>query len=228
MTTPPATTAASAARSGLAGSFLRLPRALRWLIYTALVIVAYFAIVEPALDARARFDSRADALQRDLAELRAYTGADSDAGVSREVVLESYGAPAPPAAPGEVGRPADFEAAVNEIFRAHAVRKDQTERRSVINVPQEAGIIGEDQTLQRQELTLTFEATPRTVARIVADLEAEPLVTSVTRLRLDKAAARRSDSGQSGLVKATIGVETWMIIGGARAGGGAVAMGAAR
>lgn len=226
MTPPPAATPAPAARSGLAGSFARLPRAVRWLLYTGLGIVAYFAIVEPALDARNHFDSQADALQRDLDELRAYTGADSDAGVTREVVLESYGAPAPPAAPGEVGRPAEFEAAINEIFRAHAVRKDQTERRSVVNLPQDAGIIGEDQELQRQELTLTFEATPRTVARIVANLEAEPLVTSVTRLRLDKAAARRGEPGQSGLVKATIGVETWMIIG--RAGGSVAAAGAAR
>src|SRR5690606_4616551 len=88
----------------------------------------------------------------------------------------------------------------------------QMERRSVVNLPQEASILGRDQTLQRQELTLTFEAPPQTVSRIIADLEAEPLVTSITRIRLDKSAARRSESGPAGVVKATIAVETWMVI----------------
>lgn len=207
-------TTSAAANPAPPGSsaFSRLPRAARWLLYTGLLLIAYFAVIEPALDARNRFAAEADALQRDLDELRAYTAGGSDTGATRDLILAHYGDPAPPAAPNEYGRPADFETAVNEIFRTHAVRKDQTERRSVINIPQEAGIVGEDQTLQRQELTLTFEAPPHTISQIIADLEAEPLVSSITRIRLDKSAARRSESSESGLVKATIGVETWMIV----------------
>lgn len=205
---------------GLIARFAALPRAARWLVLGGVAIAAYFAVVEPVLDATAKLDA-AYALKLARLEAAARDHA-TDSSVESDVKLgvQRYGLVSMP------GAPKDRSEAVNrriaQVLMAHSVRDVTTTVKetplSGNTLARELGPSGDggvELRVDRLVTELQFEASPEAVAAVVADLERSPEITTVSRVQLRKAAAgggSGSKSSSSRLVKAVVAAEAWQTV----------------
>jgi hypothetical protein len=207
----------------LIAQFRALPRAARWALAATLAILAYFVVVEPTLDATNRLTARNDQLAAGLKQEAALKAADSPQGRAIADGQRSFGQPLLPT--DKAATPDAIHRVVDAVLTRHGVTKrTKNERQIPIQGDNLTALLGPDAqrlTVDRLVLDVTFEATPETVAAIVAELEQAKEITAVARVEMRKAEAGRGAAAEPApgrFVKATISPESW-IVSGAAAGG---------
>lgn len=191
---------------GLAARWGSMPRAMKWSLMAALGVGLYFGVVEPALGAMARWNSRADLKEDELIkfdnERRSRQAMDEQAtlGVSRFGIVE---------APGEAGeRSQVFNQKVSSILVANGAKRSTTNAREVA-LPSNSALVrdlGSEYTVQRLVSDIQFDGEPEQVAKIISEMESSPEVSSVSRVDIRQIAGE-TEGGR--LVHASISIEAW-------------------
>lgn len=191
--------------SALSDRWAVLPRAARWLIMAGAFVAAYFVVVEPALVWTERLDTKADILQSGLERERERRGAESDAGQTLARGASQFGDVLPP---GRAERSGVLNARIEEALRGRAVSGLSIKARAPLPLGRAsmAGVIGENEQVQRLILDLDFEAPPEVAMSILAELERSKEVASVGRVIL-----RRVEKDGQKLVQASVSPEAWII-----------------
>ncbi len=206
--------------STLVRKFNALPRSGKWLVWTLVLVVAYFGIIEPALEMTAASKARADALAADLERERALTTTDSDQGRTLASGRLSFGEPYLPDNPAN--KPEALHNVVDAILAKHGIGNRVKAERHVRLPNDEAalllGPLGAGNNVERLILDITFEAAPDVVAAIIAEFEQAKEVAAISRVEI-----RRPDVGGAGrgavpssgakVVKATVSPEAWVLAG---------------
>ncbi len=177
-----------------------LPRAGRWGVWAGAGLLGYFAVVEPIMDKTNALNSRADARAQAIAEVRSGGGAGA-----ADLGLRRFGHVEPPGDPRE--RNVAFNRRVLEILETHALKDHASTTR---NAPLNAGplltaLAPSHQKVERHIREVQFEATPETLAAVIADLERTPEVAAVSRVQI------RKPEGGGRIVRATIAAEAWSV-----------------
>lgn len=191
-------------------------RSIKWLTWLVGVLVGYFAVVEPLLDWRTSLNTRADALAASLDREHELAAAAQSPGSTLAVSRAMFGTPMLPGP--DAARKQAFSARVNAIFRDHDVVPRITERQSPVRDAQASALVDPEFRVERLVLDLSFEASPDTVAKILAELEKAEEVSGVNRLSVRKVTDAPRGSGGAGrdtpgrIVRAQISVETWLSV----------------
>ena len=187
---------------------LALPFVVKCALGAVLVAGAYFGVVEPVLEKSGEMGGKASALEASL-ETYAQSKAKLDAAADAVKLGErQFGVLAVPEDPSK--RSTEFSSAVDEVMKKHSIDGVTSSNR---NTPVDKGpLVTQLAATNRVEKIvkdLTFLATPEQLAGALADLEKEPLVTSISRV-----SARQSD-GQERFdrkLRCSVVVETWVIV----------------
>lgn len=191
--------------SALLERFAALPRAARWGVLAGVLMVAYFAIVEPVLDATATASARADALQAGIDRRLAIAAGQSETSRVFALAAAQYGAPLPPGGPE---RAAALNARIETVLRDRAVSALTIKARAPAALPRTAmpGVIPEGRQAQRLVLDVEFESAPDVAAAVIADLERIPEVAAISRLSM-----RKVEREGVKRVQVSVSPETWVI-----------------
>jgi hypothetical protein len=205
----------TATRQFGAGTDRELPRAVKWLLWTAVALVAYFFVLEPALIWAESMNREANRLEavaegqerplreanRMLASLQA--GSTSDLDYALRLAQARLG---PVAAPGEESQRATaFDRFLKDLVATYEI--DDVNLRS--KAPQALGrqggadLAGVGYEVRRLVVDIQFTTTPATVTALLHDLEASPLVTGVSKVQV----TRIPDTS---LLKCTLTAESWI------------------
>jgi hypothetical protein len=177
-------------------------RAVRWSIWAAVGLVAYFGILEPVVDASLRASREADLREAALNRL-AESAADWEA---EALAVRKFGRMELPADTNT--RTLRLNRAVTAVLEAHGVRRhtSSTKMTSMEQGPLQAAVPATDQ-VWRFVREIQFEASPEVVASILADLERSPDISCISRVQLRRGGeANRGDR----VVRATVAVEAWI------------------
>jgi len=224
--------------------FVLLPRAARWLVIGGLGIGAYFAVVEPVLDATAKLDAQCATKLARLAAVSRDHVMDSSVESDVKLGVQRYGLVSMPGAPKD--RSDALNRRIAQVLMSHNVRDVTTTVKetplsgnalarelSAAGTGAATGIGGDSGTdirVDRLVTELQFEASPETVAAVVADLERSPEIATISRLQVRRATAANgggnggSNGGSGGvnangskssgprLVKAIVAAEAWQTV----------------
>lgn len=188
-----------------------MPRAGKWLALAAVAALAYFAIIEPTLDATTSYAVRADVLQSGLDRSRARRAEDSESGRALSLGATRFGAPLLPAATGATGsddRGAALNARIESILRDRSLRALSIKARTPVPLGRDAlaDVVGADEQAQRLVIDLDFEADPQAAMAVIADLEKAPEVASIGRISL-----RRLDREGQRVLQVSVSPEAWIV-----------------
>ncbi len=188
-----------------------LPRAARWLLASGAFVLGYFVVIEPGLEATARLNARADALQAATERRDALRAGRSDAAREAALAATRFGPALPPGGPE---RPAQLNAAVERILRDRSISALTIRTRALVPLGRSVflGLIPESQQAQRLILDVDFESSPDTAAAIIAEMEQAPEVAALGRVILRKV----ERDGRKAL-QVSLSPEAWLI---ASKGGG--------
>lgn len=195
---------ASTSRGSVLGWYGRLPRSGRWLLLAAMGIGAYFALVEPIVEATLEASGRADAM---AARIRAVREMSQQAQGDQQVIAlgsRLYGEVGLPGPRGE--RATALNRAVDAALRDAGVpgARTQTTEQNLADGPA-TRFYGGRGSLVKLVSTVSFDASPEAFSTVLGALEASEDVSAVTRVLV-----RRADDG-SRMVSATITVEAWAL-----------------
>ena len=189
----------------LATKFSALPRAARWGVTALSFFLAYFLVIEPALDATTTYNNKADTLRTalDNAANRA-EGAD---GLSADLKLGTTRF-------GEKVFPADnpgsgpLNKRIADILGEHGVTAWKSDERPASNLGNNAfqNALNPGQRARKIVVNLDFESHPLTASQVLADLERAPEVHAISSLVL-----RKVDNPDRNTLRTNMSVETWVI-----------------
>jgi hypothetical protein len=186
----------------LLASIRAMPRALQWGLAAVIGLIVYFAAVEPALEARAGLAGEADRKADALLAL-AHGTRESD-----EIALgiRRFGSVAPPGDPRE--RADAFNRRVNDILDTHKVtdRTGTTRTIPLAQGPLSSALEAGGQRVDRVVRELQFEASPETLAAVVAELERSPEVAAISKVQ-----ARKADEESGRVLRTILTVEAWVL-----------------
>lgn len=189
--------------SSLRDRWTSLPRAARWGLWGALIIVAYFAVIEPAVVATNRLSMRADQREAELAAFEAAQGSITAASNTVKLGVLKHGEVD---LPGDAEtRPSALNRLVSEMARKHNVTGLATQSQTLPLGPGALATKMKDMRIDRVLVTMRFDAEPEQVAALIADLERTSIVAGVSRVQIT-----RDPSKSERKVSATIGVEAWI------------------
>jgi hypothetical protein len=195
---------------GLLSRFAALPRAFQWAIYGLFAMAAYFGVVEPVLDRTGEMGGRASALEASLRTYAASKGKLDAAVTTTRTGERQFGELALPADLSK--RSTEFSSALDEIMRRHNIANVTSGSR---NTALEKGPLvdyyraGNQQRVEKLVKDLTFMATPEQFAAALADMEREPLVTTISRVNV------RQTDGQdrfNRMLRVNIAAESWVVV----------------
>ncbi len=181
--------------------------AARMLVVFLFVMAAYFAIFEPTIDAYNRIATAADAKESQLRD--ATRGGDQLKTASTTVGMGvlNYGQIQPPGDPQET--PIEFNKVLSAVLDRHNItsRTSTTRNNSLkANSPLQKAL-GKDHKIERIVQDVQFDATPDQAFAVVADLEREAIVSTISRFQIRKDTGRGSAAGT---VRVSMAVETWI------------------
>lgn len=183
------------------------PRAMQWAILAGLGLAAFYGLIDPLLETTAKVKARADAkaamLDQYQQNRQALETADKTValGVSRlgniEMPIESE------------SRAVEFNRMIDDVLSRQDLGDRSSTSRTVPlgNNSALAGVIDASLKVDRLVTELQLTGQPEAIAQIIADLERNPLVTTISRVQMRKAEGR--DSGRN--IRASISVETWVL-----------------
>jgi len=185
--------------------FKKLPRAAKWAAAALAFFTAYFAIIEPALDATARYAARADTLQSAL--VRANQRARGSAGLAADLKLGTarFG---DKLSPWENPGSGALNKRISDVLGEHGVSAWTSDERRAANLPRDTfeGLLAPDERARRIVVDLDFESHPIIATRVIADLERAPEVHAISRLTL-----RKVDNQKRNTIAVNTSVETWTV-----------------
>lgn len=197
--------------------FRELPRASRWGLAAGGFLLFYFVVVEFALDRWNRWSAQAD---RQQAVLREWTEGSRARTDDETAVFNGRRVYGPAQFPGpDAERSQALRARVADVLKKHGVREyDERGRDLLLGNGPLAGAVGSGARVRRVVRDISFDCTPETMTDILADLEASPEVSAVSRVFVRKltGSGTRNASGAARNVGVTMSVETWAL---AREGG---------
>lgn len=199
--------------SGPLAWYARLPRSGRWLLLAALGIGAYFAVIEPVIDATVSANSRADAM---AARIRAVRSMDEKAKDDQQRIAIGSRLHGPIELPGPRSeRATALNRAVDSALREAGVSgaRTQTTEQNLADGPA-TQFYGGRGSLVKLVSTISFDATPEAFSQVLGALEANADVAAVTRVII-----RRAEDG-SRQISATLTVEAWALGSASRRSGG--------
>lgn len=198
--------------STAAERFRSLPRAVRWLGVFVLLLAGYFLVCEPVIDLTNKVSARADDKAAKLAAAESNVETLSAAYGDVKSGLQRHG---PILLPGEPkARSEALNKRINAVLQSHSVRDHTATAKEVSLSPGPlAKAIGETNTVERLVMELQFEASPETVAAVLADLERSPEVSMVSRFQVRRSTpASGGKSSGPRTLKATLAVEGWQLV----------------
>ena len=188
----------------LAARFRALPRSARWGIWAGALILSYFLVVERVIDSINATNAKADDREGALIAL----ARDPISSQSSDLALgiKKFGAVELPGDPET--RSVAFNRRVVEVLAKHKIKDSSTTRTMPIGNGPLKTAYGDANRIDRQVREIQFDATPESIAAVIADLESAPEVAAISRVQL-----RRGDQQDSAarLLKATISVEAWVV-----------------
>jgi len=177
-------------------------RAVKWGVWAAAGLAAYFGLVEPIVEGTLKAGRAADVREASLRKL-ADAGADSEA---EALAIRTFGRLELPADANT--RTLKLNQAVTAVLDSHGVRRhtSSTKLTSMEQGPLQAAVPATEQ-VWRFVREIQFEAAPEVFAAVLADLERSPDVSCVSRVQLRRGGeANRGDR----VVRASVAVETWI------------------
>lgn len=185
-----------------------LPRAVQWAGYAVLVLGAYFGVVEPVLEKSSDMAGKASALEASLETYAQSKGKLDAAADAVKLGERQFGVLAVPEDPAK--RSTAFSSAVDEVMKKNGIDGvTSSNRNTSLDKGPMASAISSTNRVEKIVKDLTFLATPEQLAGALADLEKEPLVTSISRV-----SARQSD-GQERFdrkLRCSVVLETWVVV----------------
>lgn len=183
----------------------QLPRAAKWGLGALAFFIAYFAIVEPTLDATAKLSARADRLEAAL--IRVNQRAEASEGVAADLKLGAtrFGDKLSPWNNEGSGA---LNKRVSVVLETHGITTWTSDERRATNLPRDAfaALLDPEQRAQKIVVDLDFEAHPIIAWRVIADLERAPEAHAIPRLTL-----RKVDNEDMNTLAVNLSVETWTI-----------------
>lgn len=178
-------------------------RAMKIAMVGLAAIVAYFAIVEPVLVLTSDARNEADARQASLEKLRKKASDDQDTEV---LAVRKFGRIELPADTNS--RSLRLNQEVTAVLEKHGVRThtSSTKIGPIGQGPMQAAVPPTEQ-VSRYVREVQFEASPETVAAVIADLERTPEVAGISRVQLRRGGETNRDDR---VLRATISVEAWV------------------
>lgn len=189
--------------------YRKLPRTGRWGFWFAVVLIAYFGVIEPAVNWSVEKAHAAEKLEKSLAA-RTKLGADS--GASNDVLQRSivaFGAPKTPRnnLPDPMGYLSQKTA---DIAQKHEITVKRRTRRN--NTP----IVNFDWNgakLERVTLELVVECDTDKFMAMLKDLESSPDITDITSVKMNKLSEPGVSLSDSTLMQITLVPEMWIVAG---------------
>lgn len=197
--------------SALLARISALPRVVVWAIIAAIVLVVYFAIVDPALAYINSVTSRADKIERHLARDASFADPKSEDSRTIELSRTSFGTPARPGSPGAT--PEALYRVVDRVLKEHDVTDAAiTEREAQVQSDAMLAVTG-TRSARRFILEIAFDADPQTALDVLAALEQAPEVSAVGRVRFDKLTSRVTSATETeaDMLRVTLAPELWSI-----------------
>lgn len=198
-------TEATLNQSPLVARWRTMPRAMRWAVIALVAMGAYFAAVEPALAAMSKWSSRADGKQAQLDKYHSGRAARKEADAAAALGVTRFGLVE---APGDATqRSLAFNRKVAEVLEKNGIQRPTTSSRQVpvSNNSALARQMGNDFRVERLVSDVSFDAEPEQIAKVVAELEKTPEISTVSRVQIRQIAG--DSNGR--LVRATLAVEAW-------------------
>lgn len=192
--------------NALVSRFKSLPRAARWLLlFLGLIVLPYFAVIEPALNLSADLASRADLLQASLRRSADRAARAESAGQSMALGQARFGGVK---FPGDARQVEALSARIQEVIDTHKPSNwsQKTQQPALLGRDTMAGVLAEGEQVQRVQVRLEFEATQTVTMNIIADLERAPEVYAISNVKL-----RRLEKDGRKIVAASLVLETWFV-----------------
>ena len=183
--------------------FHTAPRVVRWATLAITATLAYFLLIEPALDAASSYNARADVMQAGLDRQSADGPSDSGSNDSALSTLQ-FGSPLSPGGPE---RSAALNARVESLLRDRRVSDLSIRARTPVALPRAsfAAVLPDNRVAQRLILDIQFEASPADAVAFLADLERAPEVSAISR-----ATFRTVQRDGVTLVQLAVSPESWI------------------
>ncbi|GEM_PF-855629 len=202
-----------------------IPRAAKWGIAAACAFGLYFLVIERVIDRTNFYALRADKLDSNLQRVTDLESPDSVDGALLLVGRRTYGVPQLPT--DSAARPEAIHRVVDEVLEEHGIDdRTKTEKSLTLTADRLSELTLGEGRVERYIVEVSFEATQETVARVIADLEQSPVITVISRVKIDRVTAyagtREPTTANSGpkLVRAAIAAETWVRVRGGSGNGG--------
>lgn len=184
--------------------FLGLPRAMQWSVIALVAFLLYFVVLEPALIWKSELDENIAAADIVLTELQEQVK-DREADLSSyERGLSRHGEVLPPRPLSEVSSKVfDLWEQISLEFDSVTGLRLQTGEAGFSGDSLPGTLVPPGASLVAVRFTANFEATPEDVIAIVRQLEASPLIHSVSSLRI------RLNTADERMLSAQIETESW-------------------
>lgn len=185
--------------SGLRARWDALPRAGRWLAWLVLVLVVYFAGVEPALDAAGRFRAQADGATRTLNQQRTIAQMVSSSGALMARGTTALGVPdEPPGLSSTTDPLVALNSRIDRAARDHGVsiRRRQERPRDAMTGAEFMG-----DAMERRGVEVVVECDTPQLMAMLKDLEAAPEVHAIRSVRVQR---QSITPGGGGVLQATL------------------------
>lgn len=189
--------------SDLMNRFQTLPRAGKWAVMAAAVLVAFLIWDDLIMPLKAGWDQKAATR---LAAIEHATGAQSPSMRSRLMGAEI-------AARGRIEIPGDADTGsanlsqtINDILGKYSIKSDRLSNNNGGPLPKDAlkGLVGPLKQAQRITADLQFDAKVEDAMAIIAELESSPQIEAISSVRLVSDPARRN-------VTVRLSLEAWVI-----------------
>lgn len=181
-----------------------LPQRQQWMVLGIMIVLGWFAVDELVWSYARGWSAESAQIEQAL-DRGARRGATVNADLKRSVA--TFGAIEPPG-PAATGRE-ELARAIDEVARKHKVAGYSYEARTGQRVKDaDTAVLGA--TIDRLQAEVKFDVNADELPKLIADLEAHPVIDGITAIRLQK-----NDQNRKITVQATI--ETWATSSGAKA-----------
>jgi hypothetical protein len=183
-----------------------LPRSMRWALMAGAGIAVYFLVIEPALGEMAKWNVRAAKKEQDLTKFDQDRRERQDMDNAATVGVSRFGLIEPP---GDASsRSETLNRKVAKVLEDNGIKRPTTTTRSV-SLPNNSALsrqLGTDYRVERLVNDIVFDAEPEQIAKVIADLEKLPEISSISRVQIRQGSG---DGDEARIVRATLAVETW-------------------
>lgn len=189
--------------------FNSMPLAARMLAWFGVGLLGYFFALEPLLDMYNEYRQVGDIKQSELERTAAAGEAVKRAGENALLGVNRFGAVDFPSDPQ--ARSLAFNKVVGEILQKHGITGETSTTRTT-PLTGSSALVKKAATanfrIDKLTKTLEFQADADAVAKVIADLEQSPLVSTISNVQVRQVDTRNQTQRQ---VSASITAETWVL-----------------